>query len=82
MVKLLEKGKDEKRYKEFLEGHPRCNFQQSLEWGEVKTSWIKEVIFSEDEQGKIKGSLCVWIRKIPVFGNSSLKLALLPVDRL
>ena len=69
MVKLLEKGKDEKRYKEFLENHPRCNFQQSLEWGNVKTSWIKEVILSEDEKGNIKGSLCVWIRKIPIFGN-------------
>ena len=26
-------------YKKFLEGHERCNFQQSLEWGEVKTNW-------------------------------------------
>ena len=69
MVKLLEKGKDEKKYKEFLESHPRCNFQQSLEWGNVKTSWIKEVILSTDKNGKIKGSLCVWVRKIPIFGN-------------
>ena len=67
-MKLLEE-KDEKRYKEFLEGHERCNFQQSLEWGKVKTSWKKEVILSEDVNGKIVGSLCVWIRKIPIFGN-------------
>ena len=67
-MKLLEE-KDEKRYKEFLEKHSRCNFQQSLEWGKVKTSWIKEVILSEDDKGNIKGSLCVWIRKIPIFGN-------------
>lgn len=68
MYKLL-KEEDKKRYKEFLEHHPRCNFQQSLEWGEVKTSWVKEVVLSEDGSGNIKGSICIWIRKIPVFGN-------------
>ena len=68
LVKILEE-KDKERYKEFLTGHERCNFQQSLEWGNVKTSWIKEVILSEDENGNIRGSLCVWVRKIPFFGN-------------
>lgn len=67
-MKLLEE-KDKERYREFLEKHERCNFQQSLEWGNVKTNWKKEVILSEDETGKIRGSLCVWIRKIPFFGN-------------
>ncbi len=67
-MKLLEEN-DKKRYKEFLENHERCNFQQSLEWGNVKTSWKKEVILSEDENGNIRGSLCIWIRKIPIFGN-------------
>ena len=52
-----------------MEAHDRCNFQQSLEWGNVKTSWKKEVIISEDNNGNIRGSLCVWIRKIPIFGN-------------
>ena len=59
----------EKEYTEFLEKHERCNFQQSLEWGRVKTNWIKEVVLAEDENKKIKGSICVWIRKIPTFGN-------------
>ena len=70
MYKLLDLNKEEqkKEFKEFLESHPRCNFQQSLEWGEVKTSWMKEVILSEDSNGKIRGSLTVWIRKMPVFG--------------
>ena len=67
-MKILEQ-KDEIRYKEFLEAHNRCNFQQSLEWGKVKTSWKKEVVISENSQGKIVGSICVWIRKIPIFGN-------------
>ena len=67
-MKLLEE-KDKLIYKKFLESHERCNFQQSLEWGNVKTNWKKEVILSEDENGNIQGSLCVWIRKIPIFGN-------------
>ena len=67
-MRLLEE-KDKQEYKKFLESHDRCNFQQSLEWGNVKTSWKKEVILSEDKEGNIRGSLCVWIRKIPIFGN-------------
>ena len=58
LMKLLEE-KDKEKYKKFLESHERCNFQQSLEWGEVKDSWIKEVILSEDEKCNIRGSLCV-----------------------
>lgn len=60
---------DKEKYKKFLEGHERCNFQQSLEWGNVKTAWKKEVILSLDKDENIVGSLCVWIRKIPIFGN-------------
>lgn len=59
----------EQEYTDFLENNERCNFQQSLEWGKVKTAWQKEVILSEDENGKINGSICVWIRKMPIFGN-------------
>ena len=47
-MRILEE-KDKARYKEFLEKHNRCNFQQSLEWGDVKVSWKKEVVLSEDE---------------------------------
>ena len=59
-----------KEYKKFLEGHERCNFQQSLEWAEIKKpNWKPEVILAEDENKNIIGSLCVWIRKMPIFGN-------------
>ena len=58
----------EMKYKEFLESEERCNFQQSLEWAEVKKpNWKPEVILAEDEDGNITGSLCVWIRKMPIF---------------
>jgi lipid II:glycine glycyltransferase (peptidoglycan interpeptide bridge formation enzyme) len=68
-MRLLENKADEEEYKLFLQNHERCNFQQSIEWGNVKTSWKKEVILAEDSSGKIIGSLMVWIRKIPIFGN-------------
>ena len=68
-MRLLETKLDEEEYKKFLENNERCNFQQSLEWSKVKTSWKKEVILAEDSNKKIIGSLMVWIRKIPIFGN-------------
>ena len=61
---------DRAKYTKFLEGHERCNFQQSLEWAEVKKpNWKPEVILAEDENKNIIGSLCVWVRKMPIFGN-------------
>ena len=58
---------DKQKYKEFLSHHPRCNFQQSLEWGEVKTSWKKEVILSEDEKGNIQRKFVCMDSKNPIF---------------
>ena len=68
-MRLLETKSDEEEYKLFLENNERCNFQQSLEWSKVKTSWKSEVILAEDKDNKIIGSLMVWIRKMPIFGN-------------
>ena len=68
-MRFVNDKKSEEEYTKFLEGHERCNFQQSLEWSKVKTSWKTEVILAEDNSGKIIGALAVWIRKIPIFGN-------------
>ena len=68
-MRLLETKADEEEYTRFLESNERCNFQQSLEWSKVKTSWKREVILAEDSSKKIIGSLMVLIRKIPIFGN-------------
>lgn len=69
-MKFVTDEKSKNEYKKFLESHERCNFQQSLEWAEVKKpNWNPEVILAEDEQGNIIGSLCVWIRKMSIFGN-------------
>lgn len=68
-MRILETKSDEEEYTRFLENNERCNFQQSLEWAKVKTSWKREVILAEDSSKKIIGSLMVWVRKIPIFGN-------------
>ena len=69
-MKFVTDEESKKEYKKFLEGHKRCNFQQSLEWAEIKKpNWIPEVVLAEDEEKNIIGSLCVWIRKMPIFGN-------------
>lgn len=57
------------RYTTFLESHPRCNFQQSVEWANVKSCWKNEIVLAEDGQGNITGGLSVLIRKIPFFGS-------------
>ncbi len=67
-MRILEE-KDKEAYTKFLEGHKRCNFQQSLEWGKVKSFWTNEVVLAEDKEGNIIGSISVLIRKIPIFGN-------------
>ena len=68
-MRFVTNEEDKNKYSEFLQKHERCNFQQSLEWAEIKSDWKKEVILAEDTQENIIGSLCVWIRKIPMFGN-------------
>ena len=69
-MRFVEDEDSKQQYKKFLEGHERCNFQQSLEWAEIKKlNWKPEVILAEDEDKNIIGSLCVWIRKMPIFGN-------------
>ncbi len=60
---------DKEAYKKFLESNDRCNFQQSLEWGKVKTAWKNEVVLSKNQKNEIVGAISVLIRKIPIFGN-------------
>ena len=58
-----------RQYTEFLTAHPRCNFQQSVEWARVKNCWTNEIILAEDEAGNITGGLSVLIRRVPFFGD-------------
>ena len=67
-MRLLEE-KDKEEYTKFIEKHERCNFQQSIEWGKVKSFWKNEIVLAEDKNGNIIGSISILIRKIPIFGN-------------
>ena len=68
-MRFVTDEKSQKEYKQFLENHKRCNFQQSPEWAKVKSNWKNETVLAEDENGKIIGAVSVLIRKIPIFGN-------------
>ena len=56
-MRIVTDEKDRQAYKEFLEKHERCNFQQSPEWAKVKENWINEIVLAEDESGKIIGDV-------------------------
>ena len=68
-MRFVTDEKSREEYKEFLERHERCNFQQSPEWAKVKSNWKNEVVLAEDGNGKIVGAVSILIRKIPIFGN-------------
>ena len=51
-------------YEAFLQSHPKGHFAQSVLWAKQKPMWKWEAIVSRDQNGKIKGSLAVLIRKI------------------
>lgn len=50
-------------YEAFLQSHPKGHFAQSVLWAKQKPMWKWEAIVSRDQNGKIKGSLAVLIRK-------------------
>lgn len=51
-------------YEAFLQSHPKGHFAQSVLWAKQKPMWQWETVVSRDENGKIKGSLALLIRKI------------------
>ena len=56
-MRFVNSEEDKKEYKKFLEGHERGNFQQSLEWAEVKKpNWQPEVILAE---GNNRFTMCI-----------------------
>ena len=58
-----------KEYKEFLVKSKRCNFQQSIEWGEVKKEWKKDLAIVRNKDGKITMAILLLIREIKFFGS-------------
>ena len=54
-------------YEQFLKENKKGHFLQSLAWTKVKDMWKNEILIVEDENGKIKGSMSLLIRKVPIF---------------
>ena len=54
-------------YENFVRSHPKGHFMQSRGWGALKSGWIWEAVVSRGEDGKIRGSAAVLIRKIGPF---------------
>ena len=59
-------------YEAFIQSHPKGHFTQSSLWGKQKTAWTFRAVVVRNDEGKIKGSLGVLIRKAPVFPVSML----------
>ena len=57
-------------YESFVQSHPKGNFAQSTLWGKQKPAWIWKAIAVRGEDGKIKGSMAVMIRKMPMVGRT------------
>ena len=60
---------DEEEIKNFLQTHPKTNFMQSLEWAKVKTEWKNEFIVVKDNNDKIKGTMSILLRKVPIINR-------------
>ena len=69
-------------YEAFLQSHPKGHFAQSVLWAKQKPMWKWEAIVSRDQNGKIKGSLAVLIRKIVPGGRALYHDVWLPCARV
>ena len=58
---------EEYELKKFLNTHRKTNFLQSPEWAKIKKEWENEIIIVRDKNGKIKGSMSILLRKVPIF---------------
>lgn len=63
---------EKEKYENFILSQSRTHFMQSLEWAKVKKDWENEIITVEDENGNIKGSMSILIRKVPVLNKTIL----------
>ena len=54
----------------FVQRHPKGNFAQSYLWSKQKPMWHWEAIAVRGEDGAIKGTLAVMIRKMPIAGRT------------
>ncbi len=54
-------------YEAFVQSHPKGNFAQSYLWSKQKPMWAWDAVAVRGEDGKIKGTLALMTRTVPVF---------------
>ncbi len=52
-------------YEAFVQNHPKGHFGQSVEWAKLKVDWHFEAVIVRGEDGAIKGTMGLLIRKVP-----------------
>lgn len=55
----------ESKYEAFISGHPKGHFVKSLKWAEFKKPWKLKTFVSLDDAGNIRGSMLIYISRIP-----------------
>ena len=55
----------ESKYEAFISAHPKGHFVKSLKWAEFKKPWKTKVFVSVDENDKIRGSMMIYVSRIP-----------------
>lgn len=56
--------KDVNRYEEYVRNYDGSSLMQSLNWIKVKTNWIQEAVYLEDN-GKIIAAMTLLLQKVP-----------------
>ena len=57
-------------YEAFVQSHPKGNFAQSYLWGKQKPMWLWKAIAVRGDDGRLKGTMAVMIRKMPLVGRT------------
>lgn len=57
-------------YEAFVQSHPKGNFTQSFLWGKQKPMWRWQAVAVRGSDGKIKGTLALMTRPVPVIGRT------------
>ncbi len=64
MIEYL-RNVDVSEYESFLESHPKGHFMQSVLWAKQKPQWVWDGVLCRGEDGAIKGTAAVLVRKLP-----------------
>jgi peptidoglycan pentaglycine glycine transferase (the first glycine) len=73
-VELLDRSDENqcREYEEFVNGHRWGSFTQSLGWCGVKNGWDSEVLVLRDKDGKIRASMLVLVKRVPLLNKTLL----------